>query len=157
MAGPPGWSVKPWRRRLERRRPPSRGPRRAKNVILIVLDTVRAQSLSLYGYGRKTSPNLERIAAEGARFDQALATAPGRPLRTQACSRVNCPQLSIGWDQPLDGTYPTLAEFLERAATARPGSWPTPPIAAMRPVSTGVFATTKTTMSRYPTSSSARA
>lgn len=92
---------------------PEQRPAGAKNVILIVLDTVRAQSLSLYGYGRKTSPNLERIAAEGARFDQALATAPWTAPSHAGMFTGQLPrQLSIGWDQPLDGTYPTLAEFL---------------------------------------------
>ncbi|SIO39313.1 Sulfatase [Singulisphaera sp. GP187] len=87
--------------------------RGAKNVVLIVLDTVRAQSLSLYGYGRKTSPNLERIAAEGVRFDQALATAPWTAPSHAGMFTGQLPgQLSIGWTRPLDGTYPTLAEFL---------------------------------------------
>ncbi|AGA24665.1 sulfatase [Singulisphaera acidiphila] len=85
----------------------------AKNVVLIVLDTVRAQSLSLYGYGRKTSPNLERIAAEGVRFDQALATAPWTAPSHAGMFTGQLPgQLSIGWSRPLDGTYTTLAEFL---------------------------------------------
>ncbi|MBC7789128.1 MAG: sulfatase [Anaerolineae bacterium] len=51
-------------------------PDDAPNVLLIVLDTVRALSLSLYGYGRPTTPNLERLAARGIRFDRAFATAP---------------------------------------------------------------------------------
>lgn len=87
--------------------------RRAKNVLLIVLDTVRAQSLSLYGYGRNTSPNLERLAAEGVRFDQALATAPWTAPSHAGMFTGQWPhQLSIGWSRPLDRTHPTLAEFL---------------------------------------------
>src|SRR5690606_33689658 len=34
------------------------------NVLLIILDTVRALNLSVYGYERPTTPNLERVAAE---------------------------------------------------------------------------------------------
>ena len=34
------------------------------NIILMVLDTVGAKHLSLYGYKRPTTPNLERIAQE---------------------------------------------------------------------------------------------
>ena len=34
------------------------------NIILIVLDTVGAKHMSLYGYHRRTTPNLERIAEE---------------------------------------------------------------------------------------------
>ncbi len=41
------------------------------NVILVLADTLRADHLSTYGYGRETSPNLDRLAAEGIRLDQA--------------------------------------------------------------------------------------
>lgn len=46
------------------------------NVLLIVLDTVRADHLSTYGYGLQTSPNLSALAARGARFDDVVSTAP---------------------------------------------------------------------------------
>jgi arylsulfatase A-like enzyme len=51
------------------------GPTRP-NVVLIVLDTVRADHLSVYGYSRPTTPGLERLASEGVLFEQALAPAP---------------------------------------------------------------------------------
>lgn len=38
------------------------------NVILVSLDTTRADHLSCYGYPRKTSPHLDQIAAEGVLF-----------------------------------------------------------------------------------------
>ena len=47
----------------------------APNVILIILDTVRAKSMSLYGYERPTTPNLERIAKQGVSFNHAIAPA----------------------------------------------------------------------------------
>jgi arylsulfatase A-like enzyme len=47
---------------------------RAPNVILVVLDTVRADHLSLYGYPRKTSPNLDALAADSLVFDHAVAS-----------------------------------------------------------------------------------
>ena len=59
--------------------------RRGMNVLLLVMDTVRADRFSLYGYGRPTTPNLKRIAERGVRFDQARATRPGRFRRMQAC------------------------------------------------------------------------
>lgn len=46
-------------------------PQGAPNIVLIVLDTVRLDHLSTYGYPRETSPALSRIASEGMRFDQA--------------------------------------------------------------------------------------
>ena len=46
------------------------------NVILISLDTVRADHLSVYGYPRSTTPNLERLAEEGLVFEQAFTQTP---------------------------------------------------------------------------------
>jgi arylsulfatase A-like enzyme len=43
------------------------------DVVLVVLDTTRADHLSAYGYLRQTTPHLERLAAEGQRFDNAWA------------------------------------------------------------------------------------
>ena len=45
------------------------------NVLLIVLDTVRADHLSLYGYARPTTPNLVRLGRNAIRFDSARAGA----------------------------------------------------------------------------------
>ena len=47
------------------------GPSRY-NVLLITLDTTRADHLHCYGYGRETSPNLDALAADGVRFDCAI-------------------------------------------------------------------------------------
>src|SRR5262245_15903608 len=38
------------------------------NVLFILLDTLRADHLGVYGYERDTSPNLDRLAATGLRF-----------------------------------------------------------------------------------------
>ena len=43
-----------------------------QRVLLISIDTCRADHLSLYGYPRETSPTLERLASDGVVFDQAL-------------------------------------------------------------------------------------
>ncbi|MCZ6635682.1 MAG: VanZ family protein [bacterium] len=51
------------------------------NVLLITVDTFRPDHLSGYGYGRKTSPELDRLMGEGVRFAQAMSssswTTPG--------------------------------------------------------------------------------
>ena len=44
-------------------------PAHGGNVLLIVMDTVRAESLSLYGYNRETTPHLARWAKKGVRFE----------------------------------------------------------------------------------------
>lgn len=45
------------------------------NVVLVVMDTQRADRLSCYGYARPTTPNVDRLAARGVRFEAAYATA----------------------------------------------------------------------------------
>ncbi len=51
-------------------------PERGPDVILIVLDTLRADRLGCYGYERPTSPNLDRLAARSVRFATAVSQAP---------------------------------------------------------------------------------
>ena len=58
-------------------RPPAqkgKGPR--PNVVLISLDTLRPDHLGCYGYGRDTSPNLDRFAEECVLFRNAWTQAP---------------------------------------------------------------------------------
>ncbi len=43
------------------------------NIILIVIDALRPDHLSCYGYPRDTSPNIDKIAQQGVRFTQAIA------------------------------------------------------------------------------------
>jgi arylsulfatase A-like enzyme len=43
------------------------------NVLLIVVDTLRAEHLGSYGYRHETSPTLDEIAASGVRFERHLA------------------------------------------------------------------------------------
>ncbi len=46
------------------------------NIVLITMDTVRADHLSGYGYGRDTTPNLARMAEKGVLFENAASAAP---------------------------------------------------------------------------------
>jgi arylsulfatase A-like enzyme len=85
----------------------------APNVLLLIWDTVRASSLSLYGYGRPTTPVLQRFASSGVTFDQAISTAPWTlPSHAGMFTGRWAHELSAGWRMPLDGRYPTLAEVL---------------------------------------------
>jgi hypothetical protein len=47
-----------------------------RNVLLISIDTLRADHLSCYGYNRETSPYIDQFAAEGVLFEQAISLAP---------------------------------------------------------------------------------
>jgi len=46
------------------------------NVLLITVDTLRADHLSCYGYGRNTSPYIDALAREGSRFSRAYTSIP---------------------------------------------------------------------------------
>ena len=83
------------------------------NVLLLVLDTVRADHLSLYGYNRPTTPNLKRWAERGIRFDGARATAPWTlPSHASMLTGYWPHQLSADVSHALDAAKPTLAEAL---------------------------------------------
>ena len=46
------------------------------NVLFITLDTTRADHLSCYGYGRKTTPNIDRLAEDSVLFKNAVTVIP---------------------------------------------------------------------------------
>ena len=63
--------------RLERRsdRPRTPASRAHPNVVLMVMDTLRADRLSTYGYSRPTAPHLDALARRGVRFERADSSA----------------------------------------------------------------------------------
>ena len=88
-------------------------PPGAKNVILIVMDTVRAENLSLQGYERETTPNLKRWAGKGVRFDMALSPAPWTYPSHSCFLTGQWPyKLNSQFQYVLNAPFPTLAEFL---------------------------------------------
>ena len=58
---------------LMERLPPA--PHGSPNVLVVVLDTLRADHLSSYGYHRSTTPNIDKFAQEGVLFEKAFATS----------------------------------------------------------------------------------
>ncbi len=94
----------------------------APNVLLVVLDTVRADNLSLHGYERPTSPRLTELAKRGVRFDQARSTTP-YTLGTHASLFTGhwMSRTSARVNVPLDGSRPTLAEHLRDRGYATGG------------------------------------
>ncbi len=92
------------------------------NILLLVLDTVRAMELGLYGFKPTTSPNLDALAAQGVAFDQAFSSAPWTaPSHASLFTGRRVHELSIDWTAPLDGSFPTLAEELSTAGYATVG------------------------------------
>jgi arylsulfatase A-like enzyme len=85
----------------------------APNILLIALDTVRAQNLGLYGYHRASSPFLDGLAQEAVSFERAFSTAPWTlPSHASMFTGRWHHELSVQWQRPLDQKYPTLAEAL---------------------------------------------
>ncbi|MFN0179884.1 MAG: sulfatase [Gemmatimonadales bacterium] len=93
------------------------------NILLLVLDTVRAVDLSLYGYGRPTTPFLEQLGRRGVVFEQAIA-ASSWTLPTHATLFTGrWPNaLSADWQSPLSPERTTLAEYF-RARGYRTGGF----------------------------------
>jgi arylsulfatase A-like enzyme len=85
----------------------------ARNVVLLVWDTVRAYNLSPYGYGRNTAPNLARWARAGVQYNRAMAPAPWTYPSHSCFLTGQWPfQLNSQWQVPLGTAAPTLAEYL---------------------------------------------
>jgi arylsulfatase A-like enzyme len=94
----------------------------APNVLLIVLDTVRADRLSLYGYGRGTTSNLDRLAARGVVFSEARSPAPWTLPSHATLFTARWPhELGLEDGRTLDSTWPTLAEHLANRGYATSG------------------------------------
>jgi arylsulfatase A-like enzyme len=49
---------------------------RPLNVVLVSIDTLRADHVGCYGYNRDTTPNMDRLARKGHRFERAYAPMP---------------------------------------------------------------------------------
>ncbi len=65
-------------RETERPRPSSTPPAAGSgmSVLLITIDTLRADHLGVYGYGRGTSPHIDALAADGTVFERAFTYWP---------------------------------------------------------------------------------
>lgn len=91
------------------------------NVLLITLDTLRADHVSSYGYSRQTTPNLDRLAGEGVLFENAFATASWTlPTHASMMTGRYLYEHRAG-GSPLSGQFPTLAEVLSSAGYATGG------------------------------------
>lgn len=84
------------------------------NIILITLDTVRADHLSTYGYSRPTTPNLDRLASQGVLFEDTIAPSSWTlPAHASIFTALLPHQHGANAYTPLDGSPRTLAEVLK--------------------------------------------
>jgi arylsulfatase A-like enzyme len=92
-------------------------PSHEPNIVLVTLDTTRADHCSAYGYDRNTTPSLSVLARDGTLFRDAYA-----PMATTAPSHATMfvslyPRVHgvVKNGLPLDGSAVTLAEVLQDA------------------------------------------
>jgi arylsulfatase A-like enzyme len=97
-------------------------PAHLPNVLLIVLDTVRADHLASYGYERETAPRVDQLAREGAVFERVFSTSPWTlPSHVAMFTGRYGYEISVEWLKALDDTHPTLAEILTARGYATAG------------------------------------
>jgi len=86
-------------------------------VILISLDTLRADHLSSYGYNRNTSPNIDELARDGVLFENTYAQCPWTlPSHMSMLFSLNSASHQVYYNnQKVDSSLPSLASFLQKA------------------------------------------
>jgi arylsulfatase len=96
---------------------PSPAPGNRLSVLLITIDTLRADHLGAYGYTRNTSPRLDALARRGALFEQAYTYWPKtRGSFVALLTGKRASQTGYGKTHPvLLGMNPTLASVLKAA------------------------------------------
>lgn len=83
------------------------------SLVLIVVDTLRRDRLSTYGYQRQTSPTLDRLAAEGARADGLSPTSWTKPATASLLTALHpLRHQAYGRQDILGDDAVTLAELL---------------------------------------------
>lgn len=87
------------------------------NVILLVLDSVRADHVSCYGYKRLTTPTIDKIAQEGILFSQVITAAPWTlPSHASLFTGLFPTEHGVSQENTyLSETIPTLAQLLNQA------------------------------------------
>lgn len=87
------------------------------NVVFYVIDGGAADFMSLYGYARRTTPNLEELAKEGVVFERVYSNASW--TKPSTASFMTSLQLSalggLNWMDPVPADVPTMAQLLHRA------------------------------------------
>ena len=88
----------------------------APNVVVITIDTLRADHLGCYGYKQIRTPNIDGLAADGARFERAYTAVPVTLPSHTVMFTGTYPMLSGMHDfaaNKLNSTQPTLASVLK--------------------------------------------
>lgn len=92
----------------------------APNIILITLDTTRADRMGFLGSKRGLTPNLDAIARQGIVFERAYSQAPLTPVSHATIFTGTYPQFHTVTDfaRPLPSLLPSLPEILNKSGYA---------------------------------------
>jgi arylsulfatase A-like enzyme len=88
------------------------------NVILISIDTLRADHLGCYGYARNTSPAIDAFRRDAVLFEQSIAHAPSTLPSHASIFTSLLPshhRASVARSSGMDPAAPTLPEILREA------------------------------------------
>jgi hypothetical protein len=107
-------------------------PAGAPNIVLLILDTTRADHMSVYGYGRKTTPFLEHLAAEGTVFDNAVATSSWTLPSHVSMLTGRYPREHGAVLNAYDGRYPSVASSFDRLGYLTAGVFGKPGLVCLR-------------------------
>ncbi|MBN1224477.1 MAG: sulfatase [Candidatus Aminicenantes bacterium] len=85
------------------------------NIILISLDTLRADHIGCYGYHRRTSPNMDELAKESVLFQKTYAHSPWTlPSHVSMLYSLNSASHQVYYStQKIDPSLPSLASLLK--------------------------------------------
>jgi arylsulfatase A-like enzyme len=83
-------------------------------IILISLDTLRADHVGCYGYDRATTPNIDRLAADSVLFRNTFAPSPWTlPSHVSMLTGLDCLHHGVyHTEDRMDPELPTLADYL---------------------------------------------
>ncbi len=89
----------------------------APNLLLLTIDTLRADHVGAYGYDRATSPHIDALAAESVLFEQAAVQWPKtNPSMASMLSGTYCATNMVRhFSAPVDRKLIMLAEMLQGA------------------------------------------
>jgi arylsulfatase A-like enzyme len=89
---------------------------RKLNIILITMDALRPDHLGCYGYKRNTSPNIDRLAREGALFTPAIAQGSSTYLSLPSLHTSRYPRTHGVYNAgyKINPSLSTLAEILKK-------------------------------------------
>ncbi|HBY94959.1 MAG: sulfatase-like hydrolase/transferase [Ardenticatenaceae bacterium] len=82
------------------------------NILLLTIDSLRLDMLGCYGYARATTPNLDRLAATGIRFTQAITGGSWTQAAFPALLTSSYPSMYGGCTGPLSPARPSPIETL---------------------------------------------